>query len=608
MILPGLAYINFSSFVFTGIVYIPISIILGFIAYRYYRIRGNNTLFWLLFYEFSLLTVVSMCGALSGTVFTSSSNGIVAMLVLSSFALSFSNAVLGYLFFTETKIRISPWVGFIVILMVGLVTTGLTITEQIKPLIEATGGINWGLPGYIYTLRAIVYFLGVLPILMLFWQRFIRSENMDEKRHYLFLSLMFLFILLIVIVDFILEPLLNSPALLSELAILLFAVISFTVFLIVIEITITRVEKRYRHLIENLKDLVFVLDNKFRIRYTNPAIENNLGYHPEVLKSKFVMEFVHENDRLFVEQIFNTTGNAEKSDVQFKLMDKLGNFVWVNSPGYLIPIEAWDSGGGAFLFSCHNITEIKKLQNSLIEAKEKAEEGDRLKTAFLATMSHEFRTPLSAIIGFGELIGSTELDSKKYAEYGQYILEAGTDLLDITDSIFDYSKLESGEISVTKSVFTLREFLGEITNRAFSIRDLKKKNNIDVIMLSSDEGPGIELFSDKNLIGKILKNFITNAFKFTREGFVELGVEINDRTCVFYVKDTGIGIPDDKQQLIFDRFRQLDDSHTRKFEGIGLGLAICKKISDLLGGEIWLTSNGKGGTTFYFQVFDAVNQ
>lgn len=235
----------------------------------------------------------------------------------------------------------------------------------------------------------------------------------------------------------------------------------------------------------------------------------------------------------------------------------------------------------------------------IIAAKEKAEENDRLKSAFLANMSHEIRTPLNAIIGFAELVVDPYFEEEQHAEFAQMISESGNNLLSIISDIMDLSKIEAGQIDIQKRKVEVNQLMASL-KKEFSHKASQK--GIELRLSPSNPKDEILIESDETKIRQVLVNFIGNSIKFTENGFIELGISRTDTHVQFHVKDTGIGIPEAYHDKIFERFRQVETAHTRKYGGNGLGLAISKSLVELLGGTIWMESEVGKGSSFNFSI------
>ncbi len=240
-----------------------------------------------------------------------------------------------------------------------------------------------------------------------------------------------------------------------------------------------------------------------------------------------------------------------------------------------------------------------KSDEEVKQALEKAEESDRLKSAFLANMSHEIRTPLNSIIGFSELLADSFFEEELRNEFIQHIITSGNQLLNIISDIVDISKIESGEIVIRKTELPAKKLLDEI--RALHI--LKVESKLLHFRFAYPENiTEITILADKERLHQVFNNLISNALKFTSEGYIEVGCRPRGEMVEFYVKDTGIGIDPKFHTKVFERFRQVETAFTRKFGGNGLGLAITKNLIELMGGEIWLESELGVGSTFFFTI------
>ncbi len=243
--------------------------------------------------------------------------------------------------------------------------------------------------------------------------------------------------------------------------------------------------------------------------------------------------------------------------------------------------------------------EYRQLNNMLQLAKEKAEESDRLKSAFLANMSHEIRTPMNGIIGFSDLLENAGITEKQRQDYIQIIKNSGLQLLSIINDIVDISKIETGQVKIASDTFNLSKALQEIH---LFFKPLADKKGLDLKLNFNCFDLEEKINTDEVKLRQIITNLISNAIKFTDTGEVELGVTVKDSFLQFYVKDTGVGIPEKYQQVIFHRFRQADYNVAGKHGGTGLGLAISKAYVELMGGVIWVESTVGSGSHFRFKI------
>ncbi|MBT4727602.1 MAG: PAS domain S-box protein [Bacteroidetes bacterium] len=256
--------------------------------------------------------------------------------------------------------------------------------------------------------------------------------------------------------------------------------------------------------------------------------------------------------------------------------------------------------------SVWKIIERKRFVEELNLSKIKAEESDRLKSAFLANISHEIRTPMNAILGFSQLLSMPDISDDEKEDFISLINSRGNDLMRIIDDIIEVSNIEAGQVSIENKAIYLQDFLEKIVHSFENSKELKEKEEVSFSLLPTKKiKKEIQIFTDEEKLRMILFNLIENGLKFTLKGNVELGYKFNktDSGMIeFYIKDSGIGIPQKKQKQIFDIFRQVDEDHTREFGGTGLGLAIAKRFVESMGGEIWVDSILGKGSTFYFTI------
>ena len=247
----------------------------------------------------------------------------------------------------------------------------------------------------------------------------------------------------------------------------------------------------------------------------------------------------------------------------------------------------------------HDITDKRKILSDLIAAKEKAEESDRLKTAFLHNISHEIRTPMNAIVGFTSLLDSPALSEETRKQYIDVVFQSSSQLLSIISDIVDISNIETGLIRLSVSETNINKLL----INAFGLYSLQaKQKKLRFSFSNSLPDQKAFILTDSTKILQILSNLINNAIKFTQRGSVTFGYTLKDKDLEFFVSDTGIGIQEDKYSRIFERFYQIEDPKVIKTTGTGLGLSISRAYVELLGGRIWLNSVAGEGTTFYFTI------
>jgi len=247
---------------------------------------------------------------------------------------------------------------------------------------------------------------------------------------------------------------------------------------------------------------------------------------------------------------------------------------------------------------------IEERTAELVIAKEKAEESDRLKMAFLANMSHEIRTPLNAIVGFTDLLYDEDLSPRERKNYLDYVSKNSDALLILIEDIIDIAKIEAGQINTEEQQFSLNELMRELYEN-FKISNTSTE--VEIIYTNLTDPNLLIMESDKYRIRQVVNNLVNNALKFTEKGYVKFGFNVEkdkagEKFVKFQIEDTGIGIPQNKIDRIFQRFYKVEDSKARLFRGTGLGLSISKSIVEYLGGEIWVESESDKGSLFCFTI------
>ncbi len=350
--------------------------------------------------------------------------------------------------------------------------------------------------------------------------------------------------------------------------------------------------------IEQSPASIMITDTAANIEYVNPAfvqltgytLEEVFGKNPRILKSG---EKKPEEYRVLWETI--TSGKEWRGEFYNKKKNGVLFWEWAS----ISPI--FDSSGNMthFLGVKEDITMRKKYETELIQAREKAEESDNLKTAFLRNLSHEIRTPMNAIMGFSNLLNVREIDSDEQQVNIRIIQESSQQLLSIINDIVDISSIEANILSKNISSFNINATLSSLYEQ-FQLEAQKK--SIALILNPGMVNDQAIIQTDNTKLVQILSNLLNNAFKFTNTGSVEFGYNQKGTAIEFYVSDTGIGIPPEQHSKIFQNFYQIESSISRQYEGMGLGLAICKAYTELLGGKIGLISEIGKGTTFYLTI------
>lgn len=255
------------------------------------------------------------------------------------------------------------------------------------------------------------------------------------------------------------------------------------------------------------------------------------------------------------------------------------------------------------LISIKDNLEVRVYERTqeLEKAKLRAEESDRLKSAFIANMSHEIRTPLNAITGFSGLLLRDDITPEKRKEYNDHVLKNNKVLVNMIEDLIDTSKIESGTLQLHPSAVNIRQFLLQLDEPIVENMARKNKPYIDVVMDPINHNID-SIVADPVRLQQVLWHVLDNAVKFTHVGAIHYGCIENHQNMIFYVDDSGIGIPEEQKEVVFEKFRQLDESAKRKFGGTGLGLYYARKIAEMMGGKLWFESKKEGGSIFYFSV------
>ncbi len=351
-------------------------------------------------------------------------------------------------------------------------------------------------------------------------------------------------------------------------------------------------EEKFRSIMENSADAIFITDQKGKYLYTNKAVTVMLGYSSEEMKKKNILDITPKNEMEKYLEIFNKALVEGKVFAEIELLKKDGNFIFTDLNSVILP-------GGLVYGSCRDITERKKAEELLKYTLVKAEESDRLKTAFLHNISHEIRTPMNAIVGFAALLGEPGLDTQTQQSYVETITKSSDHLLSIVTDIIDISNIEANIVNIAKNDINVNVTLKSLCNQFLQTT---RERKIKLVCESGLSDSDALVITDSTKLTQVLTNLIGNAIKFTDEGSVKVAYGKEDSFLKFSVSDTGIGIPAEYHEKIFDRFFQVQNTISRIYEGTGLGLAISKAYVDLMGGNIWVSSQPGKGTTFTFTI------
>ena len=249
------------------------------------------------------------------------------------------------------------------------------------------------------------------------------------------------------------------------------------------------------------------------------------------------------------------------------------------------------------------LEEMSAKTDELLKAKEKAEESDRMKSAFLANMSHEIRTPLNGIIGFINLLNAGNLRPERQREYIRTVNFCSRQLTQLIDDIIDISKLEAGQLKMIPGLCRVNKMMYDVYSMFVTMIQTTNKESVEIILDDSGFVDRCTIMIDQLRLRQILINLIGNAFKFTKKGFILFGYRLLENGMLeFRVEDTGIGIPPNQLEVIFERFRQVESGENRAYGGTGLGLAITRNIVKLMGGEVSVESTIGAGSIFRFTI------
>ncbi len=364
--------------------------------------------------------------------------------------------------------------------------------------------------------------------------------------------------------------------------------------------TITLFNRYFREIMDAVPDPIVVYDTEGLVQYLNRQFIEIFGWTLDELVGQR-LDFVPPHEIETTRDAVIKTINGEDVLFQTQRYNKAGDILDIQVSASLYDDASGKRGGMIVAFS--NITELKKAEAELVQAREEADQANRSKSDFLAKMSHEIRTPMNAIIGLTDLTLKTDL-TQKQRDYLTKVSWSAHTLLEIINDILDFSKIEAGKMTLEEVDFSLDDVLSHIADLV-TIKAGEK--NIE-INFQQDKKIPLGLKGDSLRLGQVLLNLMNNAIKFTEKGEIAVTTHLeeeeeNQVKLLFMVQDTGIGLSHDQIDHLFKSFSQADESTTRKFGGTGLGLAICKKLVTMMGGKIWVKSIPGVGSQFFFNAY-----
>ncbi|MHA7128305.1 PAS domain S-box protein [Algoriphagus namhaensis] len=366
--------------------------------------------------------------------------------------------------------------------------------------------------------------------------------------------------------------------------------------------SLRRSEEKYRTLVEESTEIIFSLSDTFQLTYVSPNVTQFLGYDSREVIGKSIFDYLSPDDLdVFQEMITEEKDFLEKNQfLEFRLKHKDGSYRVFNSNGKMIHqkdgLEKYYTG------IARDISKLKEAQAALLEQKEKAEQASLIKSQFLSIMSHEIRTPLNAVVGMAHFL-MEENPREDQLENLRTLQFSAENLTGLINDILDYSKIESGKIELESVPFDLRQLITRLIH-SYSFQAHEK--NLELQCIIDEDIPDL-LLGDSIRLGQIINNLVSNAIKFTDKGEVVLrasAVQIDEEKTeiLFECIDSGIGIPEEKKESIFEAFTQASSDTTRKYGGTGLGLAVVKRLIELHGSAIELKNRDAGGTEFSFNL------
>ncbi len=349
-------------------------------------------------------------------------------------------------------------------------------------------------------------------------------------------------------------------------------------------------EERFRALVQHSTDTITVLDANGVIQYQSPSVLQNLGYESEETVGMSIFDLVHSDDRERVHRLFQHVRRraGEFGGVEFRCLHAGGHYIYVESVGTNMLDNRWVGG---VVLNSRDVTERKRAEVALVQAKEQAEEVARMKSAFLANMSHEIRTPLTGILGFADVLADEVQD--EHREFVGLIERSGKRLLETLNSVLDLARIEADQMEIDLHVLDIGSFVEDVVRLLGPLAE-EKGLALRTVVEASEPHARV----DRGGLNRILNNLVGNAIKFTTEGEITVRVRTDDDYVIMEVEDTGVGIDTTFLPDLFEEFKQESTGVGRSHEGSGLGLTITRRLVEMMHGTIEVTSTKGEGSTF----------
>lgn len=346
---------------------------------------------------------------------------------------------------------------------------------------------------------------------------------------------------------------------------------------------------------------IIISDKEGKIEYVNPAFEliynyktkEVIGKTPRILKSGRTPKAIYED-------LWQTIKSGKNWEGELVNRNSKGEYIWVSS--HISPLFNDDGQIIKFVSVQLNITGRKKLDDELLKAKEKAESGERLKSAFIENVSHEVRTPLNAIHGFSQLFKAFLKPGEKQYKFAMLIEKNAKILLTLFEDILEYSKIEAQTLEFKEEPIDISLLLPKLASRYNTKNIIEHQKPIEIFIEQEKDDNHTKLNVDRKYFIRIFDNLVANSIKFTEEGSIRIGYAINLDYVEFFVKDTGVGISDEDKDIVFEAFSHGTKQFVTLHKGTGLGLSITRKLVKMMGGDIWFSSEEGVGTSFHFTI------